>query len=236
MFDFHLGAKLQVSSNEFLKGFFISGSPGQGRTTTVQQILLDIIHNKQTGLFVEPYGNLSMALKENLETTEAKEHTVFLDLDCEAKDLEKAMRDHFVVASGSQLKEGARATAEKGRNVLKTFYGKAQKGQWLVVDEAFMYLDDQLFEQYTKGEALEINTVLSDTEFHQLSEVERRKFAKSIQNYILFKPRNLDAVMLAKEKPQFEPEKIKAIKQFHFQYLIASNLGYDASKWPIDKI
>ena len=59
MFDIHLGDNLRIPSDKFKEGFYITGNPGQGKTVSLINIALEAIKNNQTGLLLDPYGDLA---------------------------------------------------------------------------------------------------------------------------------------------------------------------------------
>jgi hypothetical protein len=236
MFDLHLGASLRVPSVKFLDGFFLTGNPGQGKSVTLEQIVLEAVKNRQTGLFVDPYGDIAQNIQGHLKTDGAKSHVMFLDLELPQKELNAFLKDKFVVASARFLRDGNRKTVEKGQKLLTRFFKQAKAGQWLVADEALSFVNDELFESFLRARDLGLNTVFASTDFLFLSEDERERFAKAVKNLVIYKPRNINSVLMAKEWKGLDPENIKAIKQYHFQLLLDGKLSYHAGVFPIEAI
>jgi len=158
-------------------------------------------------------------------------------LDADQKKINSAIKKNkFVIAAGRFLEEGNRKTVEKGTKLLNLFYKQAKKGQWLIADEAFSFLTDELFEKYLENKKIGLYTVFSASDFFLLSKEERHRFAKNVKNFIIYKPRHMNAVMMAKERKELDPENIKAIKQYHFQLLMDNKISYHQSVFPIEKI
>ena len=237
MFELHVGAKLDISSKKFLEGFFITGNPGQGKSVTLSQIILEVIKNKQSGLFIDPYGDLAKDVLKNLTSLDSKNHVIFTDLDTDKKKLDSALqKNKFVIAAGHLFEDGNRKTFEKGVKLLNHFYKQAKKGQWLIIDEALSFLTDELFEKFMENKKIGVYSVFSASDFFLLSKEERRRFAKNVKNFIIFKPRNINSVLMAKERTKLDPENIKAIKQYHFQLLMDDEITYHQGVFPIEKI
>jgi hypothetical protein len=236
MFEIHLGENLHIPSEKFKEGFFIAGSPGQGKSTTLLHIALGAIKNKQTGLLIDPYGDLAKTLENHSKSKEAKQQTAFISLDISQKELDVLLKDHFVIAAGDYFEDGNRKTAKKCIKLLKQFYKKKRKEKWLIVDEAFSMIDDDLFDKYMGNNTDGIYSVFSATEFILLSKKERQSFAKQVKNFVIYKPRNINAIKMAEERSILDPKDIKAIKQFHFQLLLGDELSYHKSKYPLDNV
>jgi hypothetical protein len=236
MFDFHLGAQLRVPSVKFQDGFFLTGNAGQGKSILLEQIVLDLIKNRQTGLLVDLYGDLAKEVKSHLKTAEAQKQVAFTTLDTSQKDLTDALKSKFVVASGRLMKEGGRKTIGEGQKLLTRFFKLAKPGQWLIVDEALSLATDELLERYLGFKEMGLQTVFAASDFFLLSEEERARFAKVVKNLVIYKPRNINSVLMAKEWKGLDPENIKAIKQYHFQLMLDGKLSYHAAVFPIESI
>lgn len=237
MFDFHLGAKLLISSEKFKEGFFVTGNPGQGKTILLTQIALEAIRNGQSGLLLDPYGDMAKNIKNYIKSPHTKKHVIFVDLTVSQKELNETLgKGLFVIAGGNFLEEGNRQTTKKGIHLLQRFFQQAKKGQWLIVDEAFSILDDGLFQSYLKSGKTGLCTVFSASDFFLLSKEERKDFAKQVKNFVIYKPRHMNAVLMAKERKELNPEDIKAIEQFHFQLLMDGKVSYQQGKYPLADI
>jgi len=236
MFDLHLGASLRVPSVAFKDGFFVTGNAGQGKSVWLEQLMIEVIKNRQTGLLLDPFGDLASEVQGHLKTSGAKNHVMFSDFEVPQKQLDIFLKDKFVVASGHLFKDGSRMTLKLGSTLLARFFKQAKSGQWLIIDEAFSFVTDDLFEQYLQAGKLGLNAVFSAMDFYQLSEEERHRFAQHIKNLIIYKPRNIKAIMMAKEWKGLNPEQIKALRQYHFQALVDGKLSHHAAQWPIESI
>jgi hypothetical protein len=236
MFDLHLGAQLRVPSVAFKDGFFVTGNAGQGKSVWLEQLMIEVIKNRQTGLLLDPFGDLAKETQGHLKTPAAKAHVAFCNFDLPQKQLNTFLKDKFVVASGRMFKDGYRKTHEQGAALLSRFFKQAKPGQWLIVDEALSFVTDDLFEQYLQAGKLGLNAVFSAMDFYQFSEEERHRFARHVKNLIIYKPRNINAIMMAKEWKGLNPEQIKALRQYHFQALIDGKLSHHLAHWPIESI
>lgn len=237
MFDIHLGDNLHIPSDKFKEGFFITGNPGQGKTVSLTNITLEVIKNNQTGLLLDPYGDLAKDVKNHLKTAKAKNQVFVTTLDISQKELDSALKKGlFVIASGNFFEDGNRETAKKGLSLLNKFFTQAKKDQWLIIDEAFSFLTDELFKKYLETNKIGLYTLFSANDFLLLSKKERRLFAKTINNLIIYKPRRMNAVLMAKEMAELNPKDINAIKQYHFQLLMNNKVSYYGSKFPLDDI
>ena len=236
MFELHLGENLQVSSEKFKEGFFVAGNPGQGKTVFLVQLALELIKNGQKGLLIDPYGDLAKTVEDHIKTEQAKKGVEFISLDIEGYDLAAKLQDKFVIVSGKYFDDGHRMTAKKIQRFVTKYYKQAKDDQWLIIDEALSCVNDEIFELYLASASKNIHYVFSGIDFLQLSKKERAEFANVVQNYVIYKTRNMDAVLLSRERGELDPKKIKAIEQYHFQALIDGGMKYTKGLHPLGEI
>jgi len=237
MFDIHLGDNLRIPSDKFKEGFYITGNPGQGKTVSLINIALEAIKNNQTGLLLDPYGDLARDVKNHLISTKAKNQVFITSLEVNQKDLNTALdKGLFVIASGNFFEDGNRATAKKGIDLLNKFFIQAKKDQWLIADEAFSLLTDDLFEKYLEFKKIGLYPVFSANDFLLLSKKERKLFAKAVKNIVIYKPRRMNAILMSDERDELNPEDINAIKQYHFQVLMNNKISNHRGRFPLDDI
>jgi len=235
MFDIQVGAQLRLSSEKFKDGFFVTGNPGQGKSVMLEQIALELIKNSQPGILVELYGDLSKGIQEHLKSDEFKKHAVFINLKDAKKIPASLKKNKFVVASGTLVKDGARKTFENAEKFMKAAYKSSKKGMWVIYDEAFNYFTEELLKKHMNNPKGNY-AIYSASDFLLLSEQERKLFAKKVKNFIIYKPRNLNANLMAKERKELKPETIKAIKQYHFQLLLDGKVTYHQGVFPVKDI
>jgi energy-coupling factor transporter ATP-binding protein EcfA2 len=216
MFDIHVGDTVSgnpvlIPSVEFGKGVLLTGRPGQGKSTVFLQIALAAIRNKQRGVILDPYGDLANDLHARIGVK------IFDIDDVTEKDLARALAagEMFVVYT-RQLSDGERVTREKGCAFLKMVYKHLKRGDWLMIDEAFAFIDDELWRLYLQSGVMGLHFLFCEIRISRLSEDEREALLKMVQNYIVYKIQNFDALCLAKWRPEFDPKKIAAVKQYHF--------------------
>lgn len=236
MLEIQIGENISLKSANELSPMLILGSTGQGKTTTLEQIVLELARNKQTGFLYDPYGDLSADIKKLALSEEAREHFAFFDEKVETKKLKKALSGKFVIVAGDKFKNGGRKTRELACSIVKFAAKNLQKNSWLVVDEALENISDEIFEIYLCLKSKGINLVLSDVSLINLSEIERKSLLSCVKTYVVYKIRNIDAKWLEKANKKLVAKSIAAIKQYHFQALIAGKLQYSPSIWPLKAI
>jgi len=235
MLELHLGENISLHRRQLVNPTLLLGNTGQGRSTTLEDIVLQLVNDRQMGALYDPYGDLTRALQSLIVSEEARSHLVVCNDQIAQTELAKMVNEKFVFIYSNKLKVGGRAVRAKGLQVLKTLYSTLQPGSFLIVDEAFEFIDDEIFLNYLNVE-LGIFTILSDSTLINLSETEQKKLFAQVKNYLIYKIRNIDAKSLADYFPEFDPKSIAAIQQYHYQFFSEGILRYSASKWPLESI
>jgi hypothetical protein len=231
MFEFHLGKGLTLSSEELKAPLLLLGRSGQGKSTFLMQFVLELIKNKQSGLLYDPYGDLTLSIQKHLQSEEAKSFVQVLNQD---EDLPGFDGSKFLLVSGNLMEEGTRITAKKAQAFLKAYVSLKSDG-WLIVDEAFDLMDEELFDFYVNREGKQ-KILLSAEELVGLSKIERERLLRVVQSIVAYKTRKLCAKWLSEYQPVFKTKDMEAIKQYHFQYSMGDQFGYDSVRWPLEDI
>jgi len=235
MFEFHLGDKLSVPSALFKDPVFLTGRAGQGKSITFLKIVFDLIRNKQSGVIVDPYGDLAGKIKEKSEAAGQAGNLVFGDFSMSLAALRSALeKGKLVVVASRLLVDGERKSREAGIKFLKRYFKCAKKGQWFLIDEAFAFLDDEIFDDYLAVKKKGLNVLFCDQGFAKLSVAERSKLARTFGAMIIYKMGNFDALCLAKCFPEINTKNVAAIQQFHYQFVRGGKVTYHAGVWPLE--
>lgn len=234
MFEFHLGDKLSVPSTLFKDPVFLTGRAGQGKSVTFLKVVFELIRNNQCGLILDPYGDLARQVKEKSQAAGLAGNLVFGDFNMSLAELRSALeKGKMVVAASRILIEGERKSRDEGIKFLKRYFKCAKKGQWLLIDEAFSFLDDDILADYLSVKKKGLYVMFCDQGFSKLSEKERVKFGKLFGACIIYKVGNFDAICLAKCLPLINPKNVAAIQQFHFQFVHEGKVTYHKGAWPL---
>ncbi len=235
MFELHLGDKLSVPSTLFDDPLFLTGRPGQGKSVTFLAIAHALVRNRQSGLIVDPYGDLAAKLKEQTVVKGMANRVVFGGFEMDLATLRKHLKaNKLVVVAARFLVDGERKGREEGIKLLKRYFRCAAPGNWLLIDESFAFVDDTIIEKFLQVKKMGLKVVFSDIGFYRLSEDERSRFCKLFGFYIIYKVMNFDAECLAKYNPALNPKNIAAIQQYHFQFLQGGKLSYHKGVWPLE--
>lgn len=209
---------------------------GQWKSTTLMQFALELIKQKQTGLLLDPYGDLANNIRKLAISTDAKNHLEFFHDNFDQEKLSEVISSKFVIISFDLIKNWWRNTRETLSTFLNQVIKNIKKDGWLIIDEALELIDDELFNNYFKMQDKWVNLILSDQSLLNLSEKERTVLLNKINSFIIYKTRNINAQFLEKNKKEFSARSISAIQQYHFQYLSENSLQYSASVWPLKEI
>lgn len=234
MFDIHLGDRVRINASTFQSPAIVLGQVGQGRSTALLKTALELIKNKQTGLLYDPFGDLAEDLKNYIQTEELKTHVKILSQE-KTTDFVPLLKNYLVIVHGSKLDDGSRYTRTKGQEILKQAYKNLTTNDWLVIDEAWEYLDDELLANYLNSNGPK--SILSSQSFVGLSKQEREQMYVVAKNLLLYKTRRIDGNWIEQfTKGVVKSSDIAAIKQYHYLYLDEEDTTYDAVPWPIEKI
>lgn len=246
MFDFQLGEALSIKETS-LEGksapFLLVGNPGQGRSVFLVKFILELIKNRQSGILYDPYGDLAKKIFKYSKSDEVRDRVSLVNQD-DNIDFSEA-QERLLLIHGNLLEEGLRASRSKVQDILESSLSVLDKDNWLLVDEAFKWITDDLFDAYLNVDGP--RKFLSCQELFDLSSKERQRLFAAVQGVFVYKPRNLDAQWLAEYFDPFDVKSIAAIKQFCFQYLYPCGEsfppeermmkpGYDNIPWPLKDI
>ena len=234
MFDIHLGDKVCINSNAIQSPLLVLGQVGQGRSTSLLKITLELIANKQTGLFYDPFGDLAKDIQNYIKSDTFNSQTKFISQD-EDVDFPFLLANNFIIVFGDKLNDGARHTRRKGQAILKAAYKNLTRENWLIVDEPWEYLGDGLFKQYLSPDGPK--TILSSEGLFGLSKIEREQVYAFTKNLVLYKTRRIDGNWIEQySSSAVKSSDIAAIKQYHYLFIDENGSTYDAVPWPIKKI
>jgi hypothetical protein len=232
MFELHLGEDLSVKSADLTSPLLVLGKSGQGKSVFLMNLVLELIKNGQKGYLYDPFGDVARKVTEHLSSPEARVHVKMVSAEDAAPLVEN--KEGFFLIHGNSMEDGTRKTCETARPLLKSIFAKATEDSWLIIDEAFGVIDEELFDLYLSKPAPKL--VLSSTEVVGLSTRERARLFRATETIALYKPREVDAKWLEENYPALNSKSIGAIKQYHFQFLHEGMVKYTAAPWPLPKL
>lgn len=233
MLELQLGKKTVVSFAGVQSPVLILGRPGQGKSVLVLQICLELIRNKQTGLFYDPYGDLAQKIQTSVTSKEGKRLLFTCSQDEFANQGLSKLSTHFVVVYGNYLIDGSVQTKQKARSAISQALPVLTKHQWLLVDEAFSLEDDRLFTEFIKNDRSAPRRIFSANSLLGLSAQDRQRLMAAVRHWFVYKVQNIDAQFLEEADEQFKAKDIAAIQQYQYQVLMNGEASYDAVPWPI---
>ncbi len=233
MFELHLGEGLSIQSTELSSPLLVLGKSGQGKSVFLMNLVLELIKNGQKGYLYDPFGDIALKVKAQLKAPEVLTRVEFVSHD-DSATIAKALNEKFVLIRGDMLDEGSRKANDLARPLLKSILAAADATSWIIIDEAFGMIDDELFGLYLSKSSPQL--VLGATELVGLSAKERSQLFKATKNIALYKPRELDAKWLEENYSELNAKDIGAIQQYHFQFLHNEKLTYAAAPWPLPKL
>lgn len=236
MLELHLGQKTVISFEGVKSPILVLGRPGQGKSILILQICLELIRNQQTGLFYDPYGDLTEKIQASVASEEGRELLISCSQDEFAQQGLSKLSKHFVVVHGNYIVDGAAETKQKARLVISQALEKLTNSQWLLVDEAFSLEDEQLFVELIKNDQSAPYRILSANSLLGLSAKDRQRLMNTVRHWFVYKVQNIDAQFLEQGNGQFNSKDIAAIQQYQYQALLEGKMSYDSAPWPIQLV
>jgi hypothetical protein len=229
MFELHLGDGLTVKADYLSSPLVILGNVGQGKSSLLMHLALILIHHQQPGVLYDPYGDLTKKVQQYIQSEQARSFVkVISHTDAIQQD---TLFNKFVFIQGNKFTDGAAATRAQAQQILKSVYQLAQPNSWVIIDEGFEVLNDELFQHYLNTP--QYKTLLSDTTFVTLSAQQREQLCSTTKQFVIYKSRNIDGKMFEQRFPNIKAKDIAAIQQYHF-YWIDSGIGrYIQAPWPL---
>ncbi|KKQ70859.1 MAG: hypothetical protein UT33_C0015G0027 [Candidatus Peregrinibacteria bacterium GW2011_GWC2_39_14] len=237
MFKIELGQKCLLDPSEISGPILLLGIPGQGKSVTMIQMALTLIKNKQKGLFFDTYGDLAETIKKLVKSKSSKANFAIFDANkISEKDIQKNIKDKFVIVFSRTAHEGFRKTRAKANEIVKKAYKFAQKGDWIIADQAFDIIDDVLLEKYLQTKKLGIKTVLADQTIMALSDKEKLQLKKAAGGYVIYKVRGLDANWFPKNVPIFKGKKLSETPKYEFYFASNKKIAKFKGVFPLKAI
>ncbi|HBB02931.1 TPA: hypothetical protein DCZ16_04025 [Candidatus Peregrinibacteria bacterium] len=237
MFKIELGQKCILNSDEISGPILLLGIPGQGKSVTMIQMALTLIENKQKGLFFDTYGDLAEKIKKLVKSKSSKANFVIFDANkISEKDIQKNIKNKFVIVFSRTAHDGFRRTRAQANEIVKNAYRFAQKGSWIITDQALDIIDDVLFEKYLQTRKSDIKTILADQTIMALSDKEKLQLKKAAGGYIIYKVRSLDSNWLQKNVKTFKGKKLSETPKYEFYFAANKKIAKFKSIFPLKAI
>ena len=231
MFDFHLGDGLTVSSAALSSPLVVLGRAGQGKSVFLLQVALELIKNKQHGILYDPFGDLAKDIQTHLQSTEAKQQATFVTQDQFLTSITEI--NSFVVISGNLFEDGAASTRVAAYKVLKKAYTLLSPTDWIIIDEAFDMVDDELFQSYLAKNGVPKAVLCDQSIMTKLSKKQRDALFENTKQWVIYKPQNVDGRMIEEYLKNPTAKQIAAMEQYHFYWINNGKPTYTRGVWPI---
>ena len=240
MFEIQIWDNISIQSSNENFPLLALWKTGQWKSTSLEQIILELIKNKQSWFVLDPYWNLIKEIESLSLSASSKEHIKCFDLKAITEDdILGNIENNLILISWNKLEEGSHITRKQSIKVLNLLFKYSNKCNYFVIDEAFEYIDNkEIFDNYLKLiNSPDANLILSDEWLLWLSATQRKEILSIINTFIIYKPRNIDAKWLCDYVWNWLDQKdMSAIKQYHFQILNNGKIEYSPSLWPLNQI
>ncbi|EKD43592.1 MAG: hypothetical protein ACD_72C00211G0001 [uncultured bacterium] len=235
MFDFHLGDKLTVPSAVIKSPLVVLGKSGQGKSISIIQLVLELIKYGEPGMLYDPYGDLAKDVQRQVTLEKAKKSCLFISQQDFLSSKQLFDSKLFLIVNGNLLTEGGATTRVISQQVVLKAYQELAPDSWLVIDNAFGMVNEELFERYiAKNSALRV--VLSDQTMINLSAQQRKQLCEQAQQYVIYSLQKIDSRWIEELVGNPKAEEILALPQYHFYYINLDKVIYTKSLWPVPQI
>lgn len=205
------------------------GRAGQGKSVTLEDIIISDIHNGRGGLLIDPYGDLIKTIQTYIPAEKASRVVVFesqtgsLDENVakfqQEIDFEEMKNDakKFLLCKLDYRTLGADGARQLGIYLVKQFLQITNgENQTLGLDEAHNFVDEEIIEQMELGKEKGLSCILSD----QISMDYRMdiimRLLEAANHIICYFTAPETADLINKYHPEMVPREILALEKFDF--------------------
>lgn len=202
------------------------GQSGQGKTVTIQGIIISDIRNDRMGMFIDPWGDVIEEIRSRIPAGKADKVSVFeaqkVSLDENIKKFQKEIADSikkggFLLCRLDYRTLGEDAVKALGSQMVKIFLQIiGTKESSLIIDEAHNFIDEETLEIIIKNKIEKMSCILADqAPVHYQKDVLGRLFESTnhLLSYLIDKD---SADLIAKYHPEIEPVKLTALEKYTF--------------------
>ncbi|HLC69890.1 MAG TPA: hypothetical protein VJH75_02490 [Patescibacteria group bacterium] len=218
------------------------GRAGQGKSVTLEYIIISDIHNGRSGMLIDPYGDLIKTVQTYIPVDKASRVVVFesqagtfdenvakfhqeINFEEMNSDAKK-----FLLCKLDYRTLGADGARQLGTYLVKQFLEITNgENQTLGLDEAHNFVDEKIIEQMEHSKDKGLSCILSD----QMSMDYRMdiimRLLEAANHIICYYTAPETAGLINKYHPEMIPSEILALKKFDFMVKINAKTASPAT-------
>lgn len=208
---------------------YLFGHSGQGKSVTIENIILSDIHNGRGGMLIEPHGDLIRDIQAYIPADKASKVTVFevqtgtfdenvarFQKEIDFKEIQKDDQK-FLLCRLDYKTLGKDVTKELGTYLVKQFLQVVGgSNQTLAIDEAHNFLDEEIFQQIAQNKEKNLSCILLD-QFAQLYQTDVIEHLLEAANHVICYLVDVDtANLITKYHPEMNPSELTTLEKYTF--------------------
>jgi len=205
------------------------GRSGQGKSVTLENIVISDIHNGRGGMFIDPYGDLIKDIQDYIPADKANKVAVFeaqagtLDENIakfqQEIHFEEMKKDDqkFLLCKLDYKTLGQDVARALGTYLVKQFLQiVGGENRSLGLDEAHNFVDEEVLEQIVQSKEKGLSCILSDqTSMHYRTDILERTLEAT--NHILcYFVDNTTANLINKYHSEMNPSELTSLEKYNF--------------------
>lgn len=217
-------------SNEDRPGILhLFGNTGQGKSVTIENLIISDIHNNRGGMLIDPYGDLIKAIQDYIPIDKVNKVTVFeakagtLDENIvkfkQEIRFEEMQKDSqkFLLCKIDNRTLDTGVARELGIYLVKQFLQIVNvENRSLILDEAHNFIDKDILGEMTQSKEKGLSCILLDqTSTHYHTDILER-LLKSANHVLCYFTDNLTVNTINKYHPDMNPEELTLLEKYQF--------------------
>lgn len=218
-----------ISQEEHSGILHLLGRTGNGKSVTIETIIISDIYNGRGGMFIEPYGDFIQDIQAYIPADKANRITIF-----EAQmgtlneniakfrkeiDLEKMQKDaqRFLLCKIDYRTLGVDVAREFGIYLVKQFLQVVGgENRSLGIDEAHNFIDEDILEQIIQSKEKRLFCILTDqTCLHYRTDILER-LLENLNHVICYFIDKETADLINKYHPQMSSSDLTTLEKYNF--------------------
>ncbi len=223
------GETFDLSSEERPGLLHLFGRSGNGKSVTLENIIISDILNGRGGMFIDPYGDLIKDIQEYIPTGKADKVAVFeaqagtLDENIakfqEEVHFEEMKKDSqkFLLCKLDYRTLGRDVARELGLYLVKQFLQVVGgEGRSLGLDEAHNFVDEEMLEQIVQSKEKELSCILSDqTSMHYRTDILERTL-EAAYHVVCYAVDSSTANIINRYHSEMSPSELTSLEKYNF--------------------
>lgn len=206
------------------------GRSGQGKSVTLEDIVISDIHNDRGGMLIDPYGDLIKDIQAYIPADKANKVAVFEamtgTLDENIAKFQQGIHFEEMKKDGQKLllckldyrTLGTGIAREFGIYLVKQFLQVVGgENRSLVLDEAHNFVDEEVLKQIVRSKENGLSCILSDqTSMHYRTDILERTL-EAANHVLCYFVDSATAGLVNKYHSEMSPNELTSLEKYNFE-------------------